>query len=41
MNTVLIGKRQVQFEQFVDAVKSSKRYTEVCERLGFNSTGRI
>ncbi len=38
MTQVFIGKRQVEFESFVNAVKESKRYTEVCDRLGFNST---
>jgi hypothetical protein len=35
---VKIGKREVEYMDFVDAVKRSKRYTEVCDFLGFNST---
>lgn len=38
MTQVKIGKRLVDYSNFVEAVQRSKRYKEVCERLGFNST---
>lgn len=38
MTQLLIGRRSVTLENFVNTVKSSKRYTEVCDKLGFNST---
>jgi len=34
----MIGRRAVTYQQFVDAVKKSKRYTEVCDNLGLNHT---
>lgn len=35
---ITIGRRTVNFNDFVEAVKNSKRYTEVCDYLGFNRT---
>jgi hypothetical protein len=35
---VIIGRRTVNYEKFINTVKESKRYSEVCDRLGFNST---
>ncbi|MCK9198456.1 MAG: hypothetical protein M0P49_02520 [Bacilli bacterium] len=37
-DTITIGRRTVTFENFLNAVKNSKRYTEVCDYLGFNRT---
>lgn len=36
--TITIGRRTVTLNSFIEAVKNSKRYTEVCDYLGFNRT---
>lgn len=35
---VILGRRTVNYDKFVEAVKNAKRYTEVCDNLGFNNT---
>jgi hypothetical protein len=36
--TITIGRRTFNTDRFIDAVKKSKRYTEICDNLGINNT---
>lgn len=38
IKTINIGKRKIVLRDFINAVEKSKRYTEVCNYLGFNPT---